>query len=295
MSDRTAIEAFTQGFEPYSDFHFSTLFFYNTGSNTHWCWLNGNLVLRLRDGFGPGTYLTFLGVQKPADTATALIDYATQMNYTPTLCRVPDVTAQAIERETDRISVIEDRNGFDYVYRVEPLTRLEGHTFKAVRNKIRHVSQCHPTQRLAQLDLSCPTELQRVRSTVAAWWPPEQRTATLEAYCSALGKCLFHASAFNLVALGLIADGALYGFHIAEPIRGSWFMAHFAASDPHRRGTSTFLVHQMAHHALKLDTQHLNYQEDMGLPGLRKYKTEWSPCSFLRKFSISPVKDSASC
>ena len=78
MSDRPAIEAFTESFDPYSGFRFSTLFFYNINNHTHWCWLNGNLVLRLRDGFGPGTYLTFLGVQKAAETAAAVIDYATR-------------------------------------------------------------------------------------------------------------------------------------------------------------------------------------------------------------------------
>ena len=291
MSDRPAIESFTELFEPYSDFRFSTLFFYNLHNHTHWCWLNGNLILRLRDNFGPGTYLTFLGVQKPADTATAVIDYAAQMNYSPTLCRVPEVTAQAIKRETDRFKIDEDRNGFDYAYRVGPLIRLEGHAFEAVREKINYIQNRHPMHQVTQLDLSGPTGLEQIRSILITWQHQKHRSETIEAYCSALETCLCHASVFDLVALGLFADKSLVGFIICEQISGAWLMGHFVMSDPHCKRATTFLIHQMAHHASGLDIQYFNFQEDMGDPGLRRYKVAWAPSGFLRKFRISQSKE----
>lgn len=64
MADRSAIEAFTHQFDPYSDFCFSTLLFYDASGHTRWCWLHGNLVLLFNDEFGPGTFLTFLGSEK---------------------------------------------------------------------------------------------------------------------------------------------------------------------------------------------------------------------------------------
>lgn len=86
MSDRDEIEAFTQQFDPCSDFCFSLLTFYNCGGHTRWCWLNGNLVLRFSDSFGPGIFLTFLGNKNETATAASLIKYAMKMDFTPTLC-----------------------------------------------------------------------------------------------------------------------------------------------------------------------------------------------------------------
>ncbi len=85
MADRSEIEAFTRQFEPYSDFCFSVLTFYNCDGHTGWCWLNGNLVMRFSDSFGPGIFLTFLGTEQAAATASALINYANEMNYAPAL------------------------------------------------------------------------------------------------------------------------------------------------------------------------------------------------------------------
>ena len=96
-------------FEPYSDFCFSTLLLYDRDHRTRWCWLNGNLVLRLHDGFGPGEYLTFLGRHQAAATASTLIEYAYQAGCSPTLERVPEPTAQAIAHGNGGLLVEEDR------------------------------------------------------------------------------------------------------------------------------------------------------------------------------------------
>ena len=295
MSDRAAIEAFTQRFEPYSDFCFSTLIFYDINHHTYWCWLNGNLVLRFCDSFGPGTYLTFLGVEEPAATADALIDYAAAMDYSMTLSRVPEVTAQAIESESDCFNIEEDRDAFDYVYVTNPLARLESHAFATHRRKIGLFQRQHPQHHLVHLDLGSFKELASVRSTLAQWRPLKHGTDTLAFYCSALEICLSHASAFHLDALGLFVDNAMVGFNLTERMRGRWLLSHFQAFDPTFRTASTFLFHQMVDHASGLGLQHFNYQEDMGYPGLRRYKTDWSPSGFLRKFSVSQAKDRARC
>jgi len=295
MSDRAAIEPFTQRFEPYSDFCFSTLIFYNINNHTHWCWLNGNLVLRFCDPFGPGTYLTFLGAEQPAATADAIIDYAAEMNYSTTLWRVPEITAQAIECENSHLEIKAERNTFDYVYLTNRLSRLETHAFAAHRRKIRQFQRKHFKYKLVHLDLRCCTELMSVRSTLAQWCPLKHGTDTLKYYCSAFETCLCHTGRFRLEAMGLFVDDSMVAFNLSERIRGDWLLSHFQAFDPIDRAASTFLLHEMVHHASGLGLQHFNFQEDMGHPGLRRYKTDWSPCGFLRKYSVSKAKDCAAC
>ena len=110
-----------------------------------------------------------------------------------------------------------------------------------------------------QLNLKCPTELQKIRSTIATWQPRRPGPETLETYGIALETCLYHASVFDLIALGLFVDEDFLGISIAERVSASWLMSHFVASDPHRRGVSRFLLHKMAYHALGLDVQYLSY------------------------------------
>jgi hypothetical protein len=263
--------------------------------HTYWCWLNGNFVLRLCDPFGPGTYLTFLGVEQSAATADALIDYAAQMNYSTILWRVPEVTAQAIKSESSRLKIEEDRDAFDYVYLTNPLARLESHAFKTQREIIARFRRRHPKHHLVHLDLGNSKELAAVRSAIAQWHPLKHGTDTVDSYYSAFEMCLGHASAFHLDAIGLFINNVMVGFNVAERMRGHWLMDHFHAFDPTYRTASTFLLHQMIHHASERCLPNINLQEDMGHPGIRRYKTDWSPCGFLRKFSISQAKDGGPC
>ncbi|MCX5786870.1 MAG: phosphatidylglycerol lysyltransferase domain-containing protein [Elusimicrobia bacterium] len=286
MSDQPAIEAFTQRFEPYSDFCFSTLTFYNINNCTHWCWYNGNLVLRFCDPFGPGTFLTFLGVEQAAATAETLIGYALEMGYSPTLWRVPEITAKVIARKSEGLHIEEDRDGFDYIYRIDSLAQLEGSALRELRRDVCRFNRQHPHYSFVTLDLCDVTIHAQLQSTITAWQSNKSTTGMVQNYCHALKTCIRYVRHFNLLCVGAVIGDSLVGFILCERLNKSWLLPHFAVSNPKFSSVPSRLLHHLAQSCSKLGCTHLNYQEDLGVPGLRYFKKKCVPSGFLRKFSV---------
>jgi len=287
MSDRTEIEAFTREFDPYSDFCFSLLTFYNCGGHTSWCWLNGNFVLRFSDSFGPGIFLTFLGDKNAAATAAMLVEYAVEMGFTPTLWRIPEVTAKAIANESDDFYMEEDRDGFDYVHALHTLVRLEGSGPSALRRDVTRFKKRHSPHQFVHLDFCDTATESQLQSLMALWQSHKAGDSTVHNYHSALDNCIRHADAFDLLGLGLVIGDSLEGFTMAEDVGNGWLLSHFAAANPSVCGLSSSLLHQLALLGTGFGFTNFNYQEDVGDPGLRRFKMKCAPTGFLRKFSVS--------
>ena len=287
MSDRAEIGAFTREFDPYSDFCFSLLTFYNCGGHTNWCWLNGNFVLRFSDSFGPGIFLTFLGNKNPAATAARLVEYAVEMGFTPTLWRIPEVTAKAIGDESDDFSMEEDRDGFDYVHALHTLVRLEGSGSSALRSDVTRFKKRHSPHRFVDLDFCDKATQAQLQSLMALWQSYKKEDRTAENYHGALDNCIHHADDFDLLSIGLVIGDSLEGFTMAEDIGNGWLLSHFAAANPSVCGLSGSLLHHLALLGTGLGCTNFNYQEDVGDSGLRRFKMKCAPTGFLRKFSVS--------
>ena len=90
----------------------------------------------------------------------------------------------------------------------------------------------------------------------------------------------------EFVTVGALLEGALACFTINEAIHDGYYMAHFGKCDPQRRGLSDLLESETARLMRDLGCSQMNFQQDLGLPGLRRYKRSWAAGAFLKKFSI---------
>ena len=93
LSDRPEVEALLQPHPPYSDFNFASLWCYDTRGLSRLSMLHGNLVVQISDYLTGEPALSFLGVQRVADTAGALLDHAAKHQLCPTLRLVPEMAA----------------------------------------------------------------------------------------------------------------------------------------------------------------------------------------------------------
>ena len=295
MRDQAEIEAFTRQFDPYSDFCFSTLILYNGNGHTRWCWLNGNFVLRFSDSFGPGIFLTFLGNKNPAATAARLVEYAVEMGFTPTLWRIPEVTAKAIANESDVFDIGEDRDGFDYVHALHSLVRLEGSESSALRHDVARFKKRHAPHQFVHLDFCDAATQSQLQSVMARWQSFKKDDMTAENYHSALDNCIHHADDFDLLGVGLVIGDSLEGFTMAEDVGNGWLLSHFAAANPSVCGLSGSLLHHLALLGTGFGCTNFNYQEDVGDLGLRRFKMKCAPSGFLRKFSVSRKEGCPCC
>jgi uncharacterized protein len=104
----------------------------------------------------------------------------------------------------------------------------------------------------------------------------------------ALRRDLQHAKQLGIQSYGTYLDGKLVAFNIFEITHDRLAMVHFDKANVNFEGVFEHLKQNFAKHLASLEIKHINYQQDVGIEGLKKAKNSWQPIGFLKKYTISP-------
>ena len=121
-SDREAVQQFTSSFPPYSDFNFVSMWAWNTREKMMLSQLHGNLILLFYDYITELPFLSFIGSNRPSETAHRLIEYSELHYKVSRLKLIPEqVAAQVCQSE---FSITKDEDSYDYILPVSHLCKL---------------------------------------------------------------------------------------------------------------------------------------------------------------------------
>ena len=102
---------------------------------------------------------------------------------------------------------------------------------------------------------------------------------------------MHHAQHFGLLSLGAFLNGRMEGFTINEVVQDHYYMGHFGKTNPDYPGLAVVLESETAKIMVSLGCKYMNYQQDLGLEGLRRHKSSWHPTALLRKFTLHHAAD----
>lgn len=106
---------------------------------------------------------------------------------------------------------------------------------------------------------------------------------------SALNQLFAHASRFSIQGFGITIDQQLRAYAIAETLDDSWGITHFWKADIRYSGIYAYLLHRMACKLSEQGVERLNFEQDLGLEGLRAFKRSLSPVGYLRKYTVEAI------
>jgi hypothetical protein len=287
LEDKNEITDFVKDYPPYSDFNFVSLWSFDTENDIIISRLNGNLVVRLRDYITNEPFLTFLGQHQVKKTVQTLIDYAEKSGLSPVLKLIPEITIQSVPNLKRYFNVSEDRNNFDYITSTTDLSQLKGTRFHSKSKLIRKFIKSYPDYHIDELDPKDKKQHSLILDLFYAWERKKgKKRADTEHELTAIKRLLKNAHHFKLLILGVHHQGKMIGFLISEIIHNKHSIGHFMKTDPNYKGV-TELIHK--HHSqilLEKDSLYFNFEQDLGLAGLRQSKTLWRPTHFLKKYTI---------
>jgi hypothetical protein len=286
--DRAAVEAHTHRFDPYSDFNFTSLWAWDTGSKRMISDLNGNLVVRLTDYATEEPFLSFLGIQQTEQTARTLLDYCAQNALPAALKLVPEISTAGIRPSV--LSVSEDRDNFDYIYSVSEHARFAGGEYKRSRNFVNTFVREYPLARIERLDLADAAAQSDLTAVLRAW--EERKIESGKTYDLvheeiAIKRLFQTALSHQLMVTAVFEGDMLCAFSIDELLPNQYAITHFRKADTAYKGIYDFLAQEKAKHFETLGIALLNAEQDLGVEGLRRSKEAYRPVQFLKKYSIS--------
>ncbi len=281
IKHKNIIEAFATRFEPYHDFSFINLYCWNSDGSTEISMLNGNLIVRLPDYVNGTPVLTLLGDTSIDESIDQLLGTAKELRL------VPQLVVDNIFNK-DKFTLAEDRDNFDYIYKLTDLSNLSGYKFKKKRNKTNVVKSAFSEKIEVKSSNYIDSDTAVQLNNVFTEWSmnSKQPSDELRFERHAFTTLLENSSHFNLLLTTVSLESELVAFSINEIVNPDWAICHFEKALPVHSQIGTFIAWQATKDLLDIGCSYVNWEPDLGIPGLRKSKMSFQPDFFLKKYEI---------
>ena len=263
------------------DCNFNTLFLWQDAYQTSWAEQDG--ILFVRAGTGKDTFFMppFAKEEENFVHGLALIHEEYDKLGLPFRLKSASswVTEQIERLVPGKYDFIEDRDNEEYIYRTEDMIRLPG---KKLRMKKNHLNGFLRQYADYQYEAITKENLEDAKAGIHDWF---LRHGDIEEEEKAMERCFDHWDALGVKGAVIRIYGKVEAFTNGDLINEK--MAHiiFEKANPEIRGlyqaiNRDFLIHEFA------ETEFVNREEDLGLPGLREAKMGYHPDHLTEKYDV---------
>jgi hypothetical protein len=262
------------------------MFCYNINDTIQVSWLNGNLVVLFQNIITGELYFSFLGENLATETAFTLLNHCRQADIKDKLCYIPECTRKHINDQG--LTITEDRDNNDYILSTGAFSLLKGNAYKEKRNAINKFHRIHPSHHTEIIDLESEKIQQQVNTLYLNWIENKKAGSNETEYeYKAFTRLMENSRHFNVTALGIYVDDKLAAFNIFEILDNAYAICHFGKYDISVTGVFTFLLKETTAFLQDNHVEFLNFEQDLGIAGLRESKLQLRLVAFLKKYIIN--------
>lgn len=287
IEDQQWLEKYVRKYSPYSDFNFVSLWSYDTQGTVETSFLHDNLVVKFLDYMTNEPFYSFLGRNNVEITIETLLDHSRKNKIKEELGMVPGDSLLNYKQD-GKFLIVEDVDNFDYILDVEKISTLSGNKLRGKRNFSLRFQKFYPSHKILNIDVSNSLVQKEVLELFYLWEKQKgKERKDTENELVAIQRLMRQAKKFNILSLGIYFNDRLIAFSINELAQNSYTVIDFEKADTAFIGLYQYLKQQSAKQFLKLGYHYINYEQDLGIEGLRKAKQSWGPFSYLKKYKIS--------
>jgi hypothetical protein len=288
IEDRYHIEPFVRAFPPYSDFNFVSLFSWSTEDRITWSTRSGSLLIRFRDYQSGAPFYSLLGGRDLLRTVHDLVELARSEGIDQVLRLVPAVVVDGLGHDFDGLAV-EDADNHDYIFSTDDLAACRASRYRGKRGSINRFARMFGRDaRVELLDLVQPSQQHAVVEVFQEWASSREIDAgDARAELTAIRRLMRHAAHLGVTAVGVFVKGRLRAFSFGEVVHDRFGIIHFEKANVDYAGLFEYLRQQAALNFQRHGCQRINYEQDLGIAGIRRMKESYHPVGFLRKYSVA--------
>lgn len=274
--------------EPYCDFSLNDVYVWlNYNDDLEACLLNNNIVFRFSNTLESNkTRYTILGTNNLKDTLEQLNAYFLARNIAAELVYLPEEVALTIKGlNIPTVWIKEDQKNHDYVYSVDELLSLQGKQYENLRRRIAHFRKDNTNIEIKEFDLSLPSARKLIASAVLGW---SSRNDPENGEYPAIMRHLKLAETLPVFAYGLYSNDKLINVNIFHlPPHKGWLIFNHIKCDYTYRDVYGFAFYSLFLIAKSKNIKWVNFEQDLGLEGLKRIKTYFRPQKMLRRYTLS--------
>jgi hypothetical protein len=208
---------------------------------------------------------------------------------TDNLKLIPEVVVKNIKK-TKNFIISEDPDNHDYIYKVKDLVELKGHKYKDIRNKISNFKREYPGFSKFQVSTTSKVDLARFKCfhDVFYRWSKDKDLTDEEFILekTAIYRLIEHSKEFNLLIVEITYGEELLAFSINEIVAPGFAITHFEKAIKIHKYFNSYVVEQVTKLLDDFGCQKVNWEQDLGLPGLKQSKSCYCPTEMLNKYQV---------
>lgn len=287
LGHKNVMSAIADNF-PSSDFNFVGLFTWDTTDSVMISMLNDNLVIKSADYVTHQIFYSFIGNNEVDNTAKIIINYAKENGHDSVLKLVPESMAEKFESSSLHV-LSEDRDNHDYILSVQNLVEFKSNMYRGKRNLLNRYSKTYGEQSVQQeLDLDNEATIKAIDKVLTGWRDSRNKDdKDIHDEAIAIKKALDNHQALSMRAYGVYHNDTLIAFTLFELKPNKIAIIHFDKADVRYEGIFEHLKHNFAKHLASLDIESINYEQDLGVEGLRRAKESYHPVRYIKKYTLS--------
>ena len=179
-----------------------------------------------------------------------------------------------------------DRDGFDYIYRIDDLAELKGRKYQKKRNHLNRFRTLYPNWRVERLSHD---NLEAVQAMAEQWYSVRQAhdlQGNYDLEKTALCRLFAHFDTLQLEGLVLYDAEEVIAFTVGSFLSEDTVDVHFEKAREDVDGAYTAINQAFAQYLRDKypAVRYLDREEDMGLEGLRKAKLSYCPDHMVEKY-----------
>lgn len=247
-----------------SDYMFSYIYMYKELYKLKIAELNGSVIIR-SDMETTSFYMPLGDIRQGI---TSVLEYCKVNNISPVFTKIPQAYSEIF---TDfKFHIHKDRDSFDYIYKTSDFIEYQGKRFRNQRNNLfSYINTFSP-----KFDERVELYIDKCKALTSKYHNSADKQ-------SATYKMLDSINVFNLKG-GVVLDGdEVTAFCLYEKISEDTVQSHVELTNNSHRGVHSYLVNELAK---RMEEAYINKEDDMGLPGLRRFKESYNPCTMLKKY-----------
>lgn len=254
--------------------------------------LNGNIAIRFTEAFShhKEQIVTLIGKYQIDASLDALFAMQKSMGKRPVLRMVPGVVVEALAHP-NRYTVNLDTDNSDYILSSSRLATLDGPSMRKMRREVISFQRTHEDEiTVLELDLARYENKKFIINSTHLWNHVYTSNDREHSEGHAIDRALRLAEVLQLRCLALLINGKMEGYAIFRTLsQRDW------ASFPHikvsrqQRYAFSYLMHRTVRLLHSEGVEYINFEQDLGLPGLREYKKHnLHPVGQLFKYTVKP-------
>ena len=281
------IDAITQRWGEGSCQHsFVTMFALQEKYGDSVCIEDGTLYVS-RDHLTDGkvrTCLMPLGAKSTLDAVEHLLEDTHSRGMKLKLFPVTESDADALRQAfPDRFHIRPERDWAEYLYKSRKLVDLEGSELAGKRRSIRLFYRDLPGK--AEVRPLTPEISREVEAFHERWLVENQLThdaAALERELRSVRLMLGHQNELGITGFVVTVDGMIRGYCFGAPLSHEVYDAIIMKGDREIRHIYAFMYQELG--KLGSGCEFINFEEDLGIAGLRECKLSYRPDGMLYKY-----------